>query len=197
MFLEQSQQQRGCPEPFEALQTSYPVLCSAVPAPRPGSREGAAGWHRSAACTPRPLLNQEPELTADVLHSECQGCQYKDLYPELPQELREDEREFSCCSPGLEGSWGMVQPQPGEEKELGEILLDIQQDPPWERHPSSGAQPDSLSDLFWLLWVVLHGSALLSLPRDWDVLPCLGTSLPASLLPSPLLPSWQKFLFCW
>lgn len=96
MFLEQSQQQRGCPEPFEALQTSYPVLCSAVPAPRPGSREGAAGWHRSAACTPRPLLNQEPELTADVLHSECQGCQYKDLYPELPQELREDEREFSC-----------------------------------------------------------------------------------------------------
>lgn len=87
----------------------------------------------------------------------------------------------------------MVQPQPGEEKELGEILLDIQQDPPWERHPSSGAQPDSLSDLFWLLWVVLHGSALLSLPRDWDVLPCLGTSLPASLLPSLSFPPGKNF----
>lgn len=66
---------------------------------------------------------------------------------------------------------------------------------PWERHLSSAAQPDSLSDVFWLLWAVLNGSALLSLLRDWDVLPCLVRSLLASLLLSPLLPCRQKKIF--
>lgn len=79
-----------------------------------------------------------------------------------------------CCLPKAGGELGNSAATAWQEKGLGEILLEIQQDPPWERHPSSGAQPDSLSDLFWLLWVVLHGSALPSLPRFWDVLPAWG-----------------------
>lgn len=89
----------------------------------------------------------------------------------------------------------MVHPQPGGKD--GDVLSWEKArwrstSSPWERHLSTGAQPDSLSDLFWLLWAVLNGPALLSLPGDWDVLPCLVRSLPASLLPSPLLPCWQN-----
>lgn len=100
----------------------------------------------------------------------------------------------------LQGSWDTVQPQPGgedgdEKQKWGEILLEIHLLRLGKAFLSSGAQPDSLPDLFWLLWAVLNGSALPSLPRGWDVL--LG-EVPACLtVPSPLLPCWQKFLVLW
>lgn len=59
----------------------------------------------------------------------------------------------------------------------------------WEMHLSSGPWPASSFDLFWLIWGVLDGPALLSLPRGWDTVPFSVRSLLVLLLPSPLLPS--------
>lgn len=118
------------------------------------------------------------------------------------ERMREDFYAFCCsCLAGaglalLQGSSGTVQPQAGGKGWGWEKSCWTSTCSPWKGHLSSAAQPDSLSDEFWLLWAVLNGSALLSLLRDWDVLPCLVRSLPASLLPSPLLPCWQKnFIF--
>lgn len=91
-----------------------------------------------------------------------------------------------------------MQPQPGgedgdEKQKWGEILLEIHLLRLGKAFLSSGAQPDSLPDLFWLLWAVLNGSALPSLPRGWDVL--LG-EVPACLMcPHLSFPAGKNFWF--